>query len=101
MKRTDVDELTVADGEMWQTFKKTNYFEAIEKFSFDKISEMKDLIVQASMEGRHDQARDLGQRLAGFKTFLDYVDDSIATRVETLQYEREQKEFERQLPHRL
>ena len=101
MKRGQEDDLAVNEGEMWETFKKTNYYDVIEKFAHEKINEMKDLIVQASIDGRHEQARDLGQKLSGFKIFLDFVDDSISTRVETLQYEREQKEFEKQLPHRL
>ena len=102
MKRVSEDERSsVASGELWETFKKTLYYEELEKFCSEKIHELKDMIINASMSGRYEESRDLAQKLAGFRMVTDWIDDTISTRVESLEYEREQKEFDKQLPHRL
>ena len=101
MKKNEEEQKLLASGELWESFKKTLYFEEMEKFILSRVKEYRDMVIDASMSGKHDEARDLGQRLAGFLEISNWVDDTISTRVESLEFEREQKDFERQLPHRL
>ena len=101
MRRNEEDDKLIASGELWETFKNTLYYEELDKFCKKTIRDFKDMIVDASMNSRHDEARDLAQKLAGFRMVTDWIDDTISTRAESLEFEREQKDFERQLPHRL
>ena len=91
----------MANGELWEQFKKTLYFEELDKFMVERIRELRDNIVSFSMSGKHEEARDLAQKLSGFLMVSEFIDDTISTRAESLEFEREAKEFNRQLPHRL
>lgn len=101
MKKSEEDQKAVDSGELWESFKKTQYYKALSEFMSDKIIEYRDIIVQASMEGEHEKARDIGQQLAGFRQVTDWIDGTIYTRAEILESEKEKKDFEKQLPHRL
>jgi hypothetical protein len=100
MKKRD-EETSLANGELWEQFKKTLYFEELDKFMVERIRELRDNIVSFSMSGKHEEARDLAQKLSGFLMVSEFIDDTISTRAESLEFEREAKEFNRQLPHRL
>jgi hypothetical protein len=95
------EETSLADGELWEQFKKTEYFLELDTFILERTKDMRDRIVQASMNGKYDEARDVAQQLSGFRIICDFIDDTISTRAESLEYEREAKEFNKQLPHRL
>jgi chromosome condensin MukBEF ATPase and DNA-binding subunit MukB len=99
--RSPEDSAILTRGELWESFKKTEWFNDMVDFSTDKLEELRDRIIQASTERDYELARDLAQQLSGFKTFLDYIDSSISTREDNLKEEYELKEFGRQLPHRL
>jgi len=99
--RKNEEETSLANGELWEQFKKTVYFEQLNEFSMNRIKELRDSIIQASMDGKHEEARDLGQKLSGFLEINNWIDDTISTRAESLEYAREEKEFKSQLPHRL
>jgi hypothetical protein len=89
------------EGELWEQFKHTEYFLELEKFIIERTKDMRDRIVQASMNGKYEESRDLAQQLSGFRLISEFIDDTISTRAEAIEYEREQKEFSKQLPHRL
>lgn len=95
------EENVLAEGELWESFKKTQYFSELEEFIIEKTKEMRDRIVQSSMNGKYDEARDVAQQLSGFRIISDFIDDTISTRAESLEFAKEQKEFGKQLPHRL
>jgi hypothetical protein len=100
MKKRE-DETSLVNGELWESFKKTLYYDELNKFITEKREELRDMIIIASMDGKHEDARDLGQKLSGFLLISNFIEDSVNTRVEALQFEKEQKTFEKQLPHRL
>ena len=91
----------LANGELWETFKKTLYFEELERFCIEKTKELRESIIQASVDRDYEKSRDLAQQLSGFRLMTDFIDDTISTRAEEMQTEREAKDFNRQLPHRL
>jgi hypothetical protein len=91
----------LAEGELWEQFKETVYFEELQRFMIPKIKEFRDNIVSLSMAGKHEEARDTAQKLSGFLIISEFLDDTISTRVESLEVQREEKEFGKQLPHRL
>ena len=91
----------LAEGELWEQFKETVYFEELQKFIIPKVKEFRDNIVSLSMSGKHEEARDMAQKLSGFLLMSEFLDDTISTRAESLQEYQEEKEFGKQLPHRL
>ena len=95
------EEKPLANGELWESFKKTLYYEELEKFLIERTKELRDSIIQASVDRDYEKSRDLAQQLSGFRMVSDFIDDTISTRAEEMQTERELKDFNRQLPHRL
>jgi hypothetical protein len=77
------------------------YFEELEKFLIERTKELRDSIIQASVDRDYEKSRDLAQQLSGFRMVSDFIDDTISTRAEEIETERELKDFNRQLPHRL
>ena len=88
-------------GELWEEFKKTEWYDNLIEFANKNIREMRDSIIQAAIDRDYELSRDLGQKLAGFKMFLDHIDSSISTKAEVVESELERREFEKQLPYRL
>jgi hypothetical protein len=88
-------------ADLWESFKNTQYFDELERFCLEKTRELRDSIIQASVDRDYEKSRDLGQQLCGFRLMTDFIDDTISTRAEEIQSEREAKDFNKQLPHRL
>jgi hypothetical protein len=89
------------NGELMEQFKKTLYFEELEKFCIETMKDLRDNVIDSALRGDYEESRDQSQRLAGFKLISDFIDDTISTRAEEIQTEKEAKEFSKQLPHRL
>ena len=91
----------LASGELWESFKNTMYYDELDRFCIEKTRELRDSIIQSSVDRDYEKARDLAQQLSGFRLMTDFIDDTISTRAEELQSDRDQKDFNKQLPHRL
>jgi hypothetical protein len=101
MKPKEEETSSAKNGEIWESFRKTLYYKEMQEFLEEKSQELKDSIVQLSMDRKFDEARDFSQKLSGFLIFRDFVEDTISTREEDRESLKEEKEYRKQLPHRL
>jgi DNA polymerase III gamma/tau subunit len=62
----------LANGELWETFKKTLYFEELERFCIEKTKELRESIIQASVDRDYEKSRDLAQQLSAETLQLYY-----------------------------
>lgn len=98
IERSEYDEQIIERGQLWTSFKQTDYYEDLERFFKEQETLGRAAVCDLTIAGKYEESKAAAHKLSGILAVREYISDCIAGMKDQIELEKADKQYRKAIP---